>query len=278
MVPISTKGSVAFIGAGPGDPELLTLKAVRYLQEADIILADRLANPSIIETHALPGVQVISVGKQAGRSASMPQEQTSRLMVQHAREGKRVVRLKGGDISIFSNILDELLALQQAGIAYQLVPGISAASGASAYSGIPLTARGFAAGVRYLTYHHEDILPDRYWKDLATTADTLVFYMSSGTSVSLVQQLLRFYQGDGRRIAVMEQVTTPAQRIRSYSLAEFVRAAPDMASPTLLVIGQVVKLYEQFAWWHEHATDELFFEPIQGRVLSAPLLDNVETA
>ncbi len=175
------KGKVIIAGAGPGDPELLTLKTARFLQNADVVLTDRLVSEQIIENFISPDAEIIHVGKQCRRGISTPQETINELMVHHALLGKLVVRLKGGDVSIFSNILDELEALVAHNISYEIIPGVTAASGAAAFAGIPLTARGYATSVRFLTYYKSDIVTEDYWKELANTNDTLVFYMSSET-------------------------------------------------------------------------------------------------
>lgn len=143
------KGKVIIAGAGPGDPELLTIKAFRYLQKADVVLTDRLVSDVIIDEYVNPKAEVLYVGKQCRRGASTPQATINDLMVNYALQGKSVVRLKGGDVSIFSNVLDELQTLSEYGISYEIIPGITAALGAAAYSGIPLTARNNSTAVRF---------------------------------------------------------------------------------------------------------------------------------
>ena len=172
-------GKVILAGAGPGDPELLTLKALRYLQKAEVIITDRLVSNVILEEYANKEALILHVGKQCRKGASTPQSTINELIVDYALQGKLVVRLKGGDVSIFSNVLDELQALASNHIDYEIVPGVTAALGAAAYAGIPLTARDHASAVRFLTYYKMDVIDDGIWKDLASTDDTLVFYMSS---------------------------------------------------------------------------------------------------
>src|SRR5687768_4811103 len=174
-------GKVILAGAGPGDPELLTLKTLRYLQQADVVLTDRLVSETILTEYTAASAEVIHVGKQCRKGASTPQHTINELMVHYAQAGKLVVRLKGGDVSVFSNILDELICLRAAGIAYEIIPGITAALGTAAYTGIPLTARDHATAVRFLTCYQSDVIGDNYWKELAATDDTLVFYMSAET-------------------------------------------------------------------------------------------------
>ena len=166
------------VGAGSGDPELLTVKGMRYLQQADVILTDRLVSPEILQAYATPSAKVIYVGKQCRKGASTPQATINELMVLYARDGKLVVRLKGGDVSIFSNILDELETLVQHNIPYEIVPGITAALGAAAYAGMPLTARNHSTAVRFLTAYKSEVVSESYWRELAQTVDTLVFFMS----------------------------------------------------------------------------------------------------
>ena len=178
---IQHTGKVILAGAGCGDPELITLKAMRYLQQADVVLTDRLVSKDILQQHVNKDAEIIYVGKQCRRGFSTPQKSINELIVQYALEGKLVVRLKGGDVSLFSNILDELEVLAANHIPYEIVPGVSAAMGAAANAGIPLTARGYTTAVRLLTFYKSDVVTDAYWKELANTDDTLVFYMSSET-------------------------------------------------------------------------------------------------
>src|SRR5579872_6629558 len=172
-------GKVILAGAGPGDPELLTIKTLRYLQRADVVIADRLVSPDILRYYTRPDALIIPVGKQGGSAGSTPQASINELLVEYAMRGSLVLRLKGGDVSIFSNVLDELQTLVRHGIPYELVPGVTAALGAAAYAGIPLTARGYATAVRFLTGYHPGAMDNNSWRDLAHTQDTLVFYMSA---------------------------------------------------------------------------------------------------
>src|ERR1700733_6093147 len=185
MSEVKKYGKVILAAAGPGDPELITAKAIRYLQQADVVLTDRLVSDDILKNYVNPAAEVIYVGKQCRRGFSTPQVTINELLVECAAEKKLVVRLKGGDVSIFSNILDELETLVAHQIPYEIVPGVTAALGAAAYAGIPLTARGYSTAVRFLTLYKSDVVTDDYWKELAVTRDTLVFYMSAET-VNLV--------------------------------------------------------------------------------------------
>jgi uroporphyrin-III C-methyltransferase len=258
------KGKVILAGAGPGDPELLTIKAVRWLQKADVVLIDRLVSPQIVEDYISAHAEVIPVGKQCGRGASTPQSLINKLMIEHAEKGKLVVRLKGGDVSIFSNILDELVVLKENKIDYEIIPGITAASGIAAFAAIPLTARNLSKGVRFLTYYKKEILSEAYWKELAQTDDTLVFYMSAETASEIVDRLIALNISEDKLLAVIEQGTTPNQHVTVTSVYEFHKSAVNrkLASPSLLIIGRVVKLHKEFAWLKNGLSTEEYFEPV----------------
>lgn len=243
-------GKVILVGAGSGDSELITVKGMRYLQKADVILTDRLVSPKIIEDYASPVANVIYVGKQCRRGASTPQATINELMVLYAQDGKLVVRLKGGDVSIFSNILDELETLVQHNIPYEIVPGVTAALGAAAYAGMPLTARNYATAVRFLTAYKSDIVSENYWKELAQTDDTLVFYMSSETLGDVVEHLTENNIANDKQLAIIEQATTPYQQVYTCSLYDYNSTFGNKKffSPTLVIIGKVVELHKRFAW------------------------------
>jgi uroporphyrin-III C-methyltransferase/precorrin-2 dehydrogenase/sirohydrochlorin ferrochelatase/uroporphyrin-III C-methyltransferase len=258
------KGKVILIGAGPGDPELITLKAVKYLQQADVVLTDRLVSDEIVKQHVSNTAKVVYVGKQCRRGASTPQETINELMLQYALEGKLVVRLKGGDVSIFSNILDELQTLYDHQIAYEIVPGITAALGAAAFAGFPLTARDHSTAVRLLTFYKSDIVTEAYWKELANTNDTLVFYMSSETLDELVAHLIQHNISNEKQLAVIEQATTPNQNVYVTDLYEYDTSLKGQTflSPSLVVIGKVVALHHQFKWIKNSNSKELYFKPV----------------
>lgn len=167
----TTIGKVILAGAGPGDPELVTLKTLNYIKKADVILTDRLVSPVLIDEYASKDVLVIYVGKQCSKGIHTPQKDINDLMIEFAMQGKLVVRLKGGDASLFSNILDELETLKKNHVPYEIIPGISAAFGAAAYTGIPLTARNHSKGVRMLTLCDLKSIEHKQWKDWAKTSD-----------------------------------------------------------------------------------------------------------
>ena len=258
-------GKVILAGAGPGDPELISIKAVRWLQKADVVLTDRLVSPEILNEYVNPGAEIICVGKQGKYSQSTPQKKINQLMVEHSLNGKTVVRLKGGDVSIFGNLLDELQTLAENNIPYEIVPGISAAFGAAAYAGIPLTARNYASAVRFLTFYKTDVLADSYWKDLADTDDTLVFYMSTGTLHDIVENLQKQGITSDKYMAVVEQATTRLQNVHVANVYRYKEELEgrEFASPSLLIIGKVVALHEQFAWIRNSNSHEPYFNPVE---------------
>lgn len=263
----STTGKVILAGAGSGDPELITLKAFRYLQQAEVVLIDRLVSNDIVEQFINPEAEIIPVGKQCREGVSTPQQTINALMVQHAISGKLVVRLKGGDVSIFSNILDELETLVANNISYEIIPGVSAALGAAAFAGIPLTARDYATSVRFLTYYKSDIISNDLWKELAVTDDTLVFYMSSDTLPNVVEKLTAHHIDNSKQLAIVEQATTPFQHVHITSLYDFENKYQHQSfvSPTLVIIGRVVSLHEKFKWLENNPTNEYYFKPMTSR-------------
>jgi uroporphyrin-III C-methyltransferase len=264
-----TKAKVIFAGAGPGDPDLITMKAARYLQQADVVLTDRLVSKDILNRYVSAKADIIYVGKQCRRGVSTPQQTINKLIVEYALQGKLVVRLKGGDVSIFSNIMDELETVVTNNIPYEIIPGVTAALGAAAYAGIPLTARGYATAVRFLTYYKSDIVTDEYWKELANTNDTLVFYMSSETLDKVVEKLRAKNISEDKLLAVIEQATTPFQKVHISNLYEYEEnlKGQSFISPSLVIIGKVVSLYEQFAWLANSNSNEYYFKPITSPVI-----------
>lgn len=270
MNPFQSKGKVILAGAGPGDPDLITVKAANYLQQADVVLTDRLVSTVILQRYVRPAAQIIEVGKQCRRGVSTPQETINELMVKYASEGKLVVRLKGGDVAFFSNVLDELEVLVANQISYEIVPGVTAASGASAYAGIPLTARNHATAVRFLTYYQSSVVSDDYWKELAATTDTLVFYMSSETLDGLVNHLIANKIASDTKLAVIEQATTTYQQVYTYGIYEYAEKLKDRSflSPSLIIVGKVVALQESFAWFSGSNLGEYYFKPLTSPVKS----------
>jgi uroporphyrin-III C-methyltransferase len=255
-------GKVVIAGAGPGDPELITMKAFRFLQNADVLIVDRLVSEDLLG-FIKEGARVIFAGKQGGNENSVAQAEINDLLVEEARKNKLVLRLKGGDASIFSNLLDELAVLVAHKIPYQIIPGITAASGAAAAAGIPLTARGLSAAVRFLTCYKSDLLNAATWEELARTDDTLVFYMSSGTLSCIVGKLLDHGISNDKYLAIVEQATTPHQNVQIFNLHEYeMKPTAKLASPSLIIIGKVARLHAQFKWL-PNASGEEYFPPLQ---------------
>ena len=273
MSSLIKKGKVILAGAGPGDPDLITIKAANYLQQADVVLTDRLVSKVILQRYVRPSAEIIQVGKQCRRGISTPQETINELLVEYALQGKFVVRLKGGDVSFFSNVLDELEVLVANKIPYEIVPGITAAAGAAAYAGIPLTARDHATAVRFLTYYKTSVVSDAYWKELAATDDTLVFYMSSETLDELVNKLIENKISGEKKLAVVEQATTTYQQVYVSGIYEYETKlkAQSFLSPSLIIIGKVVNLQESFQWFTGSDLKEYYFKPLTSTVKSIVL-------
>lgn len=258
------RGSVVLAAAGPGDPDLITVKAANALREAEVVLIDRLVSEVILHRYVTADAEIVRVGKECRNNISTPQQVINELIVDYALQGKRVVRLKGGDVSIFSNVLDELQVLIANKIPYEIIPGVTASLGAAAYAGIPLTARGYATSVRFLTYYKSDIVTDEHWQDLAKTNDTLVFYMSSGTLENVVEKLRQFGVQKDVHVAVAEQATTCYQRIHECNIYDYdqVLAGKKFVSPSLVIIGKVVALHQQFKWLKNSEHEEQYFVPV----------------
>jgi uroporphyrin-III C-methyltransferase/precorrin-2 dehydrogenase/sirohydrochlorin ferrochelatase/uroporphyrin-III C-methyltransferase len=264
------KGKVILAAAGPGDPDLVTMKTAQFLGKADVILTDRLVSKDILTRYANPLAKIVEVGKQSRRESSTPQSVISTLLLEYAVKDNLVVRLKGGDVSIYSNILDELETLYAYQIPFEIIPGVTAALGASAYAGIPLTGRGYSTGVRLLTFYQDHVISEKEWYDLANTGDTLVFYMSSHSLSALAARLLESGMKADRPIAVIEQATTPSQRVFIKDIQQCSKEdAIQYVSPTLIIIGDVVKLHAKFAWYHATEAGAEYFESLPEKVFSS---------
>ncbi len=246
-------GEVTLVGAGPGDPELLTLKALRALQDADVILHDRLVSPAILDL-ARRDATLIGVGKTAG-CKSTSQQDINALLVEHARTGKRVVRLKGGDPFIFGRGGEELETLVRAGIPFSVVPGITAALGIGAYTGIPLTHRDHAHSVTFVTGHADKDGREPDWRALGAPGATAVFYMGLARLKIIVQKLGEHGAPATLPAALIANGTLPNQRVVSATLGTIIGAAAlaGLESPALLIIGEVVALHSTLAWFNTAA-------------------------
>lgn len=243
-------GVVYLVGAGPGDPELLTVKAQRLLRMADVVVYDRLVSAEILAL-VPPGVARIAVGKEPGcRSAS--QTEINRLLAVLARRGRRVVRLKGGDPLVFGRGSEEALHLARAGVSFEIVPGVTAATACAAYAGIPLTHRGLAAGVQLVTGHRRDDAPlDLDWQRLANPECTIAVYMGLANLAHICRELTAAGLAPDTPAAAIENGTTARQRRCLATLADLPAAvaARGLASPVLLIIGKVVGLAQELDWF-----------------------------
>lgn len=241
-------GEVFLVGAGPGDPELLTLKAVRLIQQADVVFYDRLVSPAILE-YCSGKAEMHYVGK-AMSDHAVPQEGINQLLVDHAKLGKTVLRLKGGDPFIFGRGGEEIEQLADEGIAFQVVPGITAASGCSSYAGIPLTHRDHAQSVRFVTGHLKNDTTDLPWHELIHPHQTLVVYMGLSGITHISQELIRHGMSEDTAIALIEKGTLPEQKVYTSTLKDIagVIANNTISAPTLTIIGDVVKLHKKLQW------------------------------
>lgn len=247
--PPQKPGTVFLVGAGPGDPELLTIKALRCIENADLIVYDRLVSPEIIAL--IPqGKERSYVGKAKGKH-SLPQEAINQLLIQAARSGKSVCRLKGGDPFIFGRGAEEMLALQQKNVPVEVVPGITAASGCTSYAGIPLTHRGISQGCTFLTAQGEKEW-SVHWRALVCLEHTLVFYMGLSKLPLICNELLKAGMPLSMPIAVIEKGCTPEQRVFTSQIGKAAQEIEGlkMISPSLIVVGHVVSLGAQLAWFH----------------------------
>jgi uroporphyrinogen III methyltransferase / synthase len=255
-------GAVYLVGAGPGDPGLLTLRAAELIARADVILHDRLV-PAEALAGARPDAELLYVGKQGG-GRQVPQEETHRLLVEHARAGRTVVRLKGGDPFVFGRGGEEALVCLEAGIPFEVVPGITAGVAAPAYAGIPVTHRDLASGVAFVTGHEDPAKPGSAldWPALAAFPGTLVFYMGVAALPRIAEQLIAGGRAPDEPVAVVERGTLPGQRTLLATLSDVAEraAAEGVRAPAITLVGPVAALRERLAWLERR--------PLHGRTVA----------
>ncbi|PIJ31799.1 siroheme synthase CysG [Serratia sp. OPWLW3] len=249
-----TQGEIALVGAGPGDVGLLTLRGLQVMQQADVVLYDHLVSGEILDL-VRRDAERICVGKRAG-AHSVIQEETNRLLVELAQQGKRVVRLKGGDPFIFGRGGEELQVAAAAGIPFQVVPGVTAAAGATAYAGIPLTHRDHAQSVTFITGHCRPDGDGLDWADLARARQTLAIYMGTMKAADISQRLIAHGRDAATPVAVISGGTRADQQVQIGTLEQLEYLAQRAPLPALLVIGEVVELHHQIAWFgHQSQTE-----------------------
>ncbi|MGZ4957318.1 MAG: siroheme synthase CysG [Methylobacter sp.] len=248
-------GEVYLVGAGPGAPDLLTFRALRLMQQADVVVYDRLVSPEILDL-ARRDAEKIYVGKQRQYHA-LPQESINTLLADLAKAGKRVVRLKGGDPFIFGRGGEEIETLMQQGINFQVVPGITAASGCATYSGIPLTHRDHAQSCTFVTGHLKDNSVNLNWTQLAAPNQTIVIYMGLAGLEKICQSLIAHGSPKDLPIALVQQGTTSNQRVITGTLETLPDkvAGQDIKPPTLIIIGTVVTLHNKLSWFQTRRLD-----------------------
>jgi uroporphyrin-III C-methyltransferase/precorrin-2 dehydrogenase/sirohydrochlorin ferrochelatase len=250
------QGEVYLVGAGPGDPDLLTLKALRLMQKADVVLYDRLVSPAILEK-VRPDAERFYVGKERS-THQVPQDRINELLIEHALKGKRVLRLKGGDPFIFARGGEEIESLIDHDIPFLIVPGITAALGCASYAGIPLTHREHAHSVQFLTGHFKTADDEPEWQRLTGEGQTLVFYMGLMNLETICARLIEHGLSPGKPAALIQKGTTSEQLIVAADLESLPSRVEQagVSAPTLLIVGDVVKLGERLSWFKSQNADE----------------------
>jgi uroporphyrin-III C-methyltransferase/precorrin-2 dehydrogenase/sirohydrochlorin ferrochelatase len=247
----TSSGCVYLVGAGPGDPELLTLKAARIISEADILVYDHLVSQLILDL-VRPDAERVYAGKERGNHA-LPQEELNVLLVRLAKTGKKVVRLKGGDPYTFGRGGEEVQTLRENGIRFEVIPGITAAAGVASYAGIPLTHRDYAQACVFVTGHLKDGTMNLDWPGLARERQTVVIYMGLHGLLHLCEKLMEHGLPADWPAAIVQQGTTPQQRTITGTLSSLpaLAEAAKLQPPTLIIVGQVVTLHDTLCWFNE---------------------------
>ncbi len=258
-------GEVYLVGAGPGDPDLLTFRALRLMQRADVVVYDRLVSQGILDL-VRRDAELVYVGKERNNHA-VPQEGINECLVRYAKEGKRVLRLKGGDPFIFGRGGEEIETLKENNVIFQVVPGITAAAGCASYAGIPLTHRDYAQSCVFVTGHLKDGTVNLNWKALAHPNQTIVFYMGLQAVNVIHKELVAHGLKDATPAALVEQGTTENQRVHVGTLATLadIVEREKVKAPTLIIVGDVVTLHEKLKWFNPNSERTSSFQSARGR-------------